>query len=797
MIAAALLAGLVPASTGATPASTSASGATKAASSLDVLDSIVRDAIHDGEIPGAVLLVWHNGQVVYRKAFGNRALEPHREAMTADTIFDIASLTKVVATTTAVMQLVQKGEVRLNDPVAKYIPEFAQNGKDDITVRNLLTHFSGLRADIDLTPPWEGRDAALRLAFAETPAFPPGSRFLYSDTNFIVLGALVERVSGTTLDAYCTGKIFTPLHMTHTRFLPPATWRSRIAPTEYDEQGKMLRGIVHDPRARLMAGVAGHAGVFSTADDLSKFAQALLNGSPVLSPAMVEKMTTPEQPPTAPVLRGFGWDIDSPFSSNRGELLPVGSFGHTGFTGTSIWIDPTTRTFIILLTNSVHPRGKGSAVALRSKVATAVTAALSLTVSEKDEMRWKSITGYNEAQTAARHVATRNGTVQTGVDVLEAHNFEPLRAATTGDATAKKRIGLLTNQTGIDSQGRRTIDVLAQAPGISLDAIFSPEHGVTGELDLTHVGNSTDADTGVQVYSVYGGTDAARRPSPDVLKNLDAVVVDLQDAGTRFFTYETTLGYFLEAAAKAGIEIVVLDRPDPITGSLVQGAISDSGPETFLHYYPVPIRHGMTMGELAKMFNAERNINAHLTVIPMEGWMRGDWYDSTSLPWINPSPNLRSLTEATLYPGVALVEFTNVSVGRGTETPFELLGAPWIKATELAQYLNGRNISGVRFVPITFTPTSSEYAGQECKGVNIVLVDRAGLDAPEMGLELASALHKLYPEQFHIERMIELLLNQTAYDAIVAGQDPRRIAEDLREPLEKFQRLREKYLIYK
>ncbi len=797
MITVALLAGLASASTGATPAPTSASGATKAASSLGVLDPIVRDAIHDGEIPGAVLLVWHNGKVVYRKAFGDRSLEPHREAMTADTIFDIASLTKVVATTTAVMQLVQKGEVRLNDPVAKYIPEFGQNGKDDITVRNLLTHFSGLRADIDLTPPWEGRDAALRLAFAETPAFPPGSRFVYSDTNFMVLGALVERVSGASLDAYCARKIFTPLHMTHTRFLPPASWRSRIAPTEYDEQGKMLRGIVHDPRARLMAGVAGHAGVFSTADDLSKFAQALLNGSPVLSPAMVEKMTTPEQPPTAPVLRGFGWDIDSPFSSNRGDLLPVGSFGHTGFTGTSIWIDPTTRTFIILLTNSVHPKGKGSAVALRSKVATAVTAALSLTVSEKDEMRWKSITGYNEAQTAARHVATRNGTVQTGIDVLEAHNFEPLRAATTGDATAKKRIGLLTNQTGIDSQGRRTIDVLAQAPGISLDAIFSPEHGVTGELDTTHVGNSTDAATGVQVYGVYGGTDAARRPSLDVLKNLDAVVVDLQDAGTRFYTYETTLGYFLEAAAKAGIEIVVLDRPDPITGSLVQGAISDSGPETFLHYYPVPIRHGMTMGELAKMFNAERNINAHLTVISMEGWMRGDWYDSTSLAWINPSPNLRSLTEATLYPGVAVVEFTNVSVGRGTETPFELLGAPWIKATELAQYLNGRNISGVRFVPISFTPTSSEYAGQECKGVNIVLLDRAGLDAPEMGLELASALHKLYPEQFHIERMIELLLNQTAYDAIVAGQDPRRIAEDMREPLEKFQRLREKYLIYK
>ncbi len=440
-----------------------------------MLDSVVRNAIHDDQIPGAVLLVWHNGQMIYRKAFGDRALEPHREPMTVDTIFDIASLTKVVATTTAVMQLVQKGDVRLNDPVAKYLPEFAQNGKEDITVRNLLTHFSGLRSDIDLTPPWEGRDTALRMALAETPAYSPGSRFLYSDTNFIALGALVERVSGSTLDAYCARKIFTPLRMTRTRFLPPAAWRRKIAPTEYDEQGKMLRGVVHDPRARRMGGVAGHAGVFSTADDLAKFAQALLNGSSTLSKEMIEKMITPQQPPTAQVLRGLGWDIDSPFSSNRGDLLPVGSFGHTGFTGTSMWIDPTTQTFIILLTNAVHPRGKGSAVALRSKVATAVATALPLTVSERDELRLKSITGYNEAQTAARRVATRNGSVHTGIDVLEAHNFDPIRAT-----TGKKKIGVLTNQTGIDLQGRRTIDVLAQAPGISLDAIFSPEHGVTG-----------------------------------------------------------------------------------------------------------------------------------------------------------------------------------------------------------------------------------------------------------------------------------------------------------------------------
>ncbi len=773
-------------------ASGAASNSSPAPNRLAVLDPIVQAAISDRQIPGAVVLVWHDGQVTYRKAFGNRSLEPRREAMTVDTIFDVASLTKVVATTTAVMQLMEKGEVRLNDPVAKNIPEFAQNGKEDITLRMLLTHYSGLPEDLDLDHPWQGRDTGQRMAFAEKPVYPPGSRFFYSDINFITLGALVERVSGQPLDTYCTKHIFTPLGMTHTRFLPPASWRPKIAPTQYDEGGRMLRGVVHDPTARRMGGVAGHAGLFSTADDLAKFAQALLNGSSVLPLLAVEKMTTPQQPPASTVLRGLGWDIDSPFSSNRGDLLPVGSFGHTGFTGTSIWIDPTTRTFIILLSNAVHPRGKGSAVALRSKIATAVAAALPLTADEKEALRWKSITGYNEAQAAGRRLAARNGEAQTGIDVLEAHNFDAIRGA-----TGKKKIGLLTNQTGMDSQGRRTIDVLTHADSVSLVAIFSPEHGVTGTLDTTDIANTKDATTGVPVYSVYGATDAERRPPLDVLKQLDAVVVDIQDAGVRFYTYETTLGYFLEAAAKAGIEMIVLDRPDPITGSFLQGPIPDPGRESFVNYFPIPVRHGMTLGELAKMFNAERSIGAKLTVVPMEGWMRGDWFDSTGLAWVNPSPNLRSVTEATLYPGVALVEGTNVSVGRGTDTPFEVLGAPWVKGKELAQYLNARNISGVRFVPTSFTPASGTHANQKCEGVNILLTERNAFDAPELGIELASALRKLYPDQFHVERMIELLLNQSVYDALTRGEDPRRIAEDWREALEKFDQLRQKYLIYK
>ncbi len=460
-----------------------------AALTLSGVDGVIQQAVADGNIPGAVLVVGHDGTVVYRKAYGSRALEPRREPMTLDTVFDLASLTKVIATTTAVMQLVEQGKVRMNDPVAKYLPEFAQNGKEDITVRQLMTHYSGLAPDLDLTTPWEGKNTAYQLAFIEPPETTPGSGFVYSDINFIMLGALVERVSGETLDAYATQHIFAPLKMTRTRFVPPPAWRAKIAPTQYDENEHMLRGVVHDPTARRMGGVAGHAGLFSTADDLAKFAQALLNGGGgILAPATVEKMTSPETPPSAPVLRGFGWDIDSPFSSNRGDLLPVGSFGHTGFTGTSMWIDPTTADLHHSADQCGAPAREGECdrAAVESGDGSGGRVEVD-SVSEKEALRWKSITGYNEALSAARRMSSRNGTVKNGIDVLEEHGFDVLKPASQGvdagsvgatnpdtksvdskdldaknlDATkpdvknpdAKRRIGLVTNQTGVDLRG--------------------------------------------------------------------------------------------------------------------------------------------------------------------------------------------------------------------------------------------------------------------------------------------------------------------------------------------------------
>ncbi|MGE5323223.1 MAG: exo-beta-N-acetylmuramidase NamZ domain-containing protein [Actinomycetota bacterium] len=758
------------------------------------VDGLVQHQVDDLAITGAVLLVGHNGHVVHRKAFGYRALSGRRrEPMTIDTIFDLASLTKVVATTPSVMRLLQYGQIRLEDPLSRYIPDFGMNGKESITIRELMTHYSGLPPDLELNVPWSGQDTAFRMAHEEKLQFPPGSRFVYSDINFIELGELVQRVSGMSLDKYAEAHVFQPLGMTHTRFLPPRSWVRKIAEVLAADDKHILRGEVHDPTAERMGGVAGHAGVFSTAGDLALYAQALIDRRKILSPDIIEKMTTPQQPPNALDVRGLGWDIDSPFSSNRGALLPVGSFGHTGYTGTSMWIDPYTNTYIILLTNTVRPRAAGvPVISLRSRVATAVAAALKLDVTSRAKDKLLTITGYNELASADRHLSARNGHVLTGIDVLEADNFASLKQGKPAIT-----IGLLTNQTGVDSQGRRTIDVLASAPGIKLAAIFSPEHGLFGTQDTTKIGNSRDPATGIPVYSLYGNTDAKKRPPVDILKKLDAVVMDIQDAGVRYYTYETTLGYLLEAAAEANTEVVVLDRPNPITGSFVQGPVSQPELKNFTDYYPVPVRHGMTLGELAQMFNVERKIGARLRVIPMQGWLRGDWFDSTGVVWVNPSPNLRSVTEAALYPGVGLIEGTNIAVGRGTDTPFELAGAPYIDPRAFAEYLNARLIPGVRFVPVTFTPRSGPYSGRSCGGVNLIVTDRNVLDAPELGIEVAVALRKLYPNDWKMDRMIELLGNHAVFDAIGQGQDPRSIAEDWQADLDSFRALRNKYLLYK
>jgi SSS family transporter len=760
------------------------------------IDRIVEAGIAAKKFPGAVVIAGHDGRIIFHKAYGNSSLVPAPEPMTEDTIFDLASLTKVLATAPAVMQLYEQGRFRLNDPVAQYLPEFAANGKEDITIRQLLTHYSGLPPDVSLDDPWEGKAEGLRRAFSSTPVTAPGVQFRYSDINFIVLGALVEKLSGLTLDQYQKRYLAEPLGVEHMQFLPPESWRGRIAPTQYD-QGVMLRGVVHDPTSRRMGGVAGHAGLFSTAGDVAVYAQNLLDrlaGRPShfpLSQLTLQKMTTPSQPATGTALRGLGWDIESPYSSNRGELFPVGSFGHTGFTGTSLWIDQTSDTYVVFMSNAVYPNGPTSINAIRGGVASEI--ARWVMVHPDNGSIVANITGYNESIAGERRWQARNGNVTNGIDVLEETQFAPL-AALAQKHGGKLRVGLLTNQTGLDAQRRRTIDVLAAAPNLQLKVIFSPEHGIQGALDKESIDDTKDASTGLPVISLFG---KQLRPSLDTLRSLDAVLIDIQDAGVRFYTYETAVRYFLEAAGQTGTDIVVLDRPDPVTGEFVQGPLSDTGSESYVNVAPIPVRHGMTLGELARYFNGEYKLHAPLTVVAMKGWQRGDWFDSTGLVWTNPSPNLRSLRAATLYPGVGLIETTNISVGRGTDTPFEYVGAPWIDGPALARVLNARFLPGVRFVPVEFTPKPPyPYADQVCHGIELIVTDRNVLDSPELGLEIASAIHKVSGDKFQLNKIDRLLANKSVLDGLLAGRDPQRLAEDWRQQLDDFNAKRKAYLLY-
>jgi uncharacterized protein YbbC (DUF1343 family)/CubicO group peptidase (beta-lactamase class C family) len=778
----------------------------KPAPDFSSIDRILASAIQAHKMPGVVIVIGHDGKVVFHKAYGERSLEPARAPMTEDTIFDMASLTKVIATTTAAMQLYQQGSFRLNDPVSRYLPEFAANGKKDVTIRQIMTHYSGLPPDLDLTTPWLSKQTAFDMAFAVMPDRPPGVAFRYSDINFIMMGALVEKLSGMTLDAYTAKYVFAPMGMDHTRFLPPESWRSDIAPTQYDENHHMLLGVVHDPTSRRMGGVAGHAGLFSTAGDLSIFAQNLLDllaGRPSKFPLnrlTAEKMTTPQQPATGVALRGLGWDIESPFSGNRGELFPVGGFGHTGFTGTDIWMDPWSDTYVILLSNRVHPDGGGNTIPVEAKVANAAAEALDIQIPESGR-EISRLTGNNESLTDMRRWPSRNGTAETGIDVLEQENFAPL-AELEKKHGGRLRVGVLSNQTGVDSHGRRTIDVLVhdapgKVPGLTVTTLFSPEHGITGKMDTTDISGSTDKATGLPVFSMYGATAADRHPPIKKLRHLDAVVIDLRDAGVRFYTYETAVAYFLQAAAHTGTDIMVLDRPDPINGSFVQGPVSDAGHSSYTGFMPLPVRHGMTMGELAGYFNGEGHLGASLTVVPMKGWQRGDWYDSTSLLWVNPSPNLRTLNEATMYPGLGMIESSNISVGRGTDTPFAWIGAPWIDATQFAAALNRRMIPGIRFVPVEFTPQAPyPYAGEVCKGVQFIITNRNELNVPEVGVEIASMLYKMYPGQYHLDLIAPLLANQATVKALEDHEDPQTIADSWRDGIEQFMERRKAYLIY-
>ena len=932
------------------------------------VSTLITTAIAAKKLPGAVVLIGHNGHIVFEKAYGDRALEPTIEPMTEDTIFDMASLTKVLVTTTAILQLYEQHKLDLDAPVAKYLPDFATNGKDKITIRQLLTHYSGLPEDVDLKDDWgltkPDKAEGIRRAMSAVPYGPAGQTFKYSDINFITLGYLVETLSGQSLDDYARENIFVPLGINHTAYHPffktcgPArqlgsaiesgpkpigrigvvcltgTWSPygldpTTAPTAHDDQGAaatnpdfdhLLRGTVHDPTTRRMGGVAGHAGVFSTAHDMSLFCQALLDkllhdtGPFPLTQASLRLATIPNEPinavATATIFtsdgqttkgeaqRGLGWDLNSAFSRPRGTMFPItdrnqrGSFGHTGFTGTSLWIDPRSQTYVVLLANAIHPRGGAPISVLRGEVATAAAKAIGICPPEKfcdsplgvcpphticdpevkmsDEKEtlepekdlgapfiapFAMSGSAREAQPSSRQVsiserqmrrelgrgyipwdqAQAASQTQTGIDVLELDNFAALKTLAAQHAN-HLNLGLLTNQSSLDSHGRRTLDILAHAsPSITVKTIFAPEHGLAAHQDTEHLTAETDPTTHIPIVEVYGPKASDKRPKLADLKPLDAVVIDLQDAGTRFWTFETLTGYFLEACAKAKIPLIILDRPNPIGGGPAQGPTSDVGAENYNDFMPLPLRHGLTLGELARYFNdnateiqlkpelldahsvqigpkgteqpddqapraTQPGLHATVIVIPMQNWTRTQYWADTKLPWIPPSPNLKSPTANILYPGVGLIEQTNISVGRGTNTPFENLGAPYIDAKALAAYLTARNIPGITITPTTLTiaETPERYPshGQTIPGIHFTVTDPTQLDSPELGIELLAALYHLYPAQLKIDLVKNLLVSADTLTAVKAGKAPRDIAATWLPALKSFNQARAAYLLY-
>jgi len=724
------------------------------------IDKAVSEGIAESKIPGCVVMIGRHDSVLVAKAYGSRALQPAVVPMEIDTVFDLASLTKPLATASSVLVLADRGKVDLEAPLNRYLPELGEQGRG--TVRQALTHTAGFVADTPIADYAKGMPEALRRIARFPLRYSPGTDARYSDVGFLVLGELVRRVSGRDLATFSRDEVFAPLGMTETGFLPPDSRRGRAAPTEFAD-GHWLQGEVHDPRARALGGVSGHAGVFSTAADLSLFAQALLgHGSSFLSPRMRDAYLAPNDIPRG--VRALGWDVRSAYSTNRGTALSPRAFGHGGYTGTSLWIDPEKDLFVVVLSNRVHPNGHGEINPLAGAIADLAASAV----------------GIDERRTAPS-CETRTS-VRTGLEVLIREKFTRLAGA---------HVGLITNAAGRTRDGARDVDLFASADNVKLEAIFAPEHGLETDQDAV-IKEGRDAKTGLPVYSLYGDHFT---PTDAELAGIDTLVFNLPDVGARFFTYASTMHRALAAAAKRGIRFVVLDRPNPIDGIHVEGPVL-SGTHSFVNHAALPVRHGMTIGELALLLNADDHLGVNLEVVRMAGWSRESRWSDTGLPWLPPSPNLRDADEALLYPGVALLEASNVSVGRGTDKPFEVLGAPWIDRAKLAESLTRASLPGVRFESTTFTPTSSRFHGEACNGVKLTITDPNTMAPVTVGIAIAVALHQLYPSKWDSKKLTPLLEAPDALNVIERGGSVAQVLATWSASLSRFATEREKYFLY-
>lgn len=733
------------------------------------IEELVNAAISEKKMPGCVVGVGDSNGLYFLRAYGNKRVEPAIEPMTTDTVFDMASITKPVATGSSIMKLIEQGKLRPQDKVIDFFPEFGVKEKNTITVLDLLVHRSGLIPDNALADYKNGPEVAWQKICDLPLTAPVGTAFKYSDVNFIVLGKIVEKLSGKDLNQFVRSEVFEPCGMQESGFLPPDALKQRAAPTE-KRNDAWIQGEVHDPRAFELGGIAGHAGLFSTAADIGKYAQMVLNnGSVVKTDGASQQVFAPNtlrlmrQGVSVPGgVRGMSWDKQTGFSTNKGDLLSSEAIGHGGFTGTVLWIDPAQDLFFVFLSNRVHPDGKGLVNPLAGKLLNVVASDLSRAPS-----------------------SSKDQNVFAGLDCLERDGFRILEG---------RKVGLITNHTARTRNKVGIVKLFSEAKNFQLAALFSPEHGFEGKLDIAKVDDSQDSSTGLKIFSLYGET---RRPTPKMLESVDTLVFDIQDIGARFYTYISTMGEAMKAAAENKKRFVVLDRPNPINGIDVAGPMLDDKLESFVAYHKLPVRHGMTVGEIAKMLQQELKLDLDLQVVACEGWERSMYYESTGIPWINPSPNMRSLNQAVLYPGIGLLETTNISVGRGTDTPFEWIGAPWMRSSELASDLNRLDLPGVVFLPVEFTPTSSKFANELCQGIQIDVIDRASFQPVRTGLMIAVHLRRLHPSDWDTKSLNRLLGNKAMEQAILEGKGWNDLESIYLDGMREFLKRREYFLLYR
>ncbi|UJR82842.1 serine hydrolase [Sandaracinus amylolyticus] len=722
------------------------------------IDDAVHTAITQRALPGAVVAIGRRDGLVFLRAYGARAIDPAIERNDPSTIYDLASLTKPIATATSIALLAERGVLSFDDPASRFVTELDPR----ITIRHLLDHTSGLPA-ADPLAQYEGetREQSIARIASLRPEHAPGSRLLYSDLGFVLLGEIVTRASGVPLDRFVAREILTPLRMSSSSYRPDASWLSRIAPTERAERrgGVLVRGDVHDPRAWRLGGVSGNAGLFASAPDLARFARMMLgegelDGVRVLAPESVRALIT-GQP------RALGWDRRTAEEA-RTRGLGEGSIGHLGWTGTAIRIDPARDVFVVLLSNDVHPDGRGDVRPLFAEL--------------------DRLIGHN----VDRFLPAPSHVVRTGIDVELASGMPHLRGA---------RAVLITHDAARTHDGRRTLDVLAEREDLEVLRVLAPEHGLGSDREGA-IADGRDARTGIEVRGVFG---PRRRPDDAMLEGADTLIVDLVDVGARFYTYASTMHQVLLTAAQSrGLRVVILDRPDPLGGAIVEGPGLDEALLSFVNHHTLPLRHGMTMGELARLLDHDHGLalGEQLVVVQAEGWRRAlDAFD-VGARWVAPSPNLPDLDAVALYPAVALLEGADVSVGRGTELPFRVIGAPWMDTTRVLEALRASSVPGVAFEETRFTPRSARHRGRACRGIRVAITDRAAYRASITGLAIVRAVVGAHRDRLDRTRVLAMVGRAEVLEAIERGAPWDAVLARAEEDARAFEARRAPFLLY-